>query len=118
MAKIKTAIIIGEALNWAVSTISNIDWDAEAHVVYVTSIEGDRYSPSTDQQQGGDIIDREYIETVTTNRGNEELWEGIFPGRGEDSGIGRGPTRLIAAMRAYVAFKLGDEVEVPEGLAQ
>ena len=27
-----------------------------------------------------------------------------------------GPTPLIAAMRCYVASKLGDEVEVPEEL--
>jgi hypothetical protein len=29
----------------------------------------------------------------------------------------RGPTPLIAAMRCYVASKLGDEVDVPEELA-
>lgn len=29
-----------------------------------------------------------------------------------------GPTPLTAAMRCYVASKLGDEVEVPEGLTQ
>lgn len=28
----------------------------------------------------------------------------------------RGPTPLIAAMRCYVASKLGDEIEIPEGL--
>ena len=28
----------------------------------------------------------------------------------------RGPTKLIAAMRCYVASKLGDEVDVPEEL--
>ena len=30
---------------------------------------------------------------------------------------GRGPTPLIAAMRCYVASKLGDEVEVPDELS-
>jgi hypothetical protein len=29
-----------------------------------------------------------------------------------------GPTPLIAAMRCYVTSKLGDEVEVPDELAQ
>ena len=29
---------------------------------------------------------------------------------------GAGPTPLIAAMRCYVAYKLGDEIEVPEEL--
>jgi len=31
---------------------------------------------------------------------------------------GKGPTPLIAAMRCYVASKLGDEVEIPQELAQ
>jgi hypothetical protein len=30
---------------------------------------------------------------------------------------GYGPTPLIAAMRCYVASKLGDEVELPEELS-
>ena len=35
---------------------------------------------------------------------------------GEGSGFGTGPTILIAALRCYVASKLGDEVEVPDEL--
>jgi hypothetical protein len=31
---------------------------------------------------------------------------------------GYGPTPLIAAMRCYVASKLGDDIEIPEGLKQ
>lgn len=31
-------------------------------------------------------------------------------------GIQKGPTPLIAAMRCYVASRLGDEVEIPEEL--
>ncbi len=30
--------------------------------------------------------------------------------------INHGPTPLIAAMRCYVASKLGDEIEIPEEL--
>jgi hypothetical protein len=41
-----------------------------------------------------------------------------FNGEGIDvAHIGFGPTPLIAAMRCYVASKLGDEVEVPNELA-
>ena len=62
-------------------------------------------SPSTDWSQGGPIIEREGI--------------GIFPlgnGRGWAAGLRSGPTPLIAAMRCYVASKLGDEVDVPTEL--
>lgn len=31
---------------------------------------------------------------------------------------GNGPTPLISAMRCYVAFKLGDEVDVPDELCR
>ena len=68
---------------------------------------------STNWAQGGPIIEREYIELTTTNRSNAEIWEAIFPGRGEDSVMQYGPTPLVAAMRCYVASKMGDEVEIP-----
>jgi hypothetical protein len=35
-----------------------------------------------------------------------------------DANVQYGPTPLIAAMRCYVASKLGDEVEVPDELLQ
>jgi hypothetical protein len=33
-------------------------------------------------------------------------------------GIEHGPTPLIAAMRCYIASKMGDEVKVPDELLQ
>ena len=38
---------------------------------------------------------------------------GVYARADEDES---GPTPLIAAMRSYVACKLGDEVEIPEEL--
>ena len=73
-------------------------------------------SYSTDWTQGGPIIEREFIELTTTNRSNNELWEALGRGFGEDCPTGYGPTPLIAAMRCYVASKLGDEVEIPQQL--
>ena len=63
-------------------------------------------SPSTNWAQGGPIIEREGIE---------------FRASGTQASIvdGRtyyGPTHLIAAMRCYVASKLGDDVDVPKEL--
>ena len=64
---------------------------------------------STDWAQGGPIIEREKI--ILDIWGDEWLATRI-----EDPAISEaiGPTPLIAAMRCYVASKLGDEVEVPD----
>ena len=107
----KTSDLIGDALDWAVD--------------FALHGECGGYSPneySTDWAQGGPIIEREKISLVRYGDSFSTTWE-AFPycdknyidsGPGED-GIG-GPTPLIAAMRCYVASKLGDEVKIPEKL--
>lgn len=66
------------------------------------------YSPSADWAQGGPIIDQERISVKQPADGGAHAY---FDGR---NATVAGPTPLIAAMRAYVASKLGDEVgEVP-----
>lgn len=74
-----------------------------------------KWSP-TILKQGDDIIDREKIETrwcVTDSEGNG-YWmaQNILT----DTYGYSGTTRREAAMRCYVASKLGDEVELPEEL--
>jgi hypothetical protein len=66
------------------------------------------YTPSTDWAQGGPIIEREGIDL---SRAGSGWWALSAP-----SIIQSGPTPLVAAMRCYVASKLGDEVDVPEEL--
>ena len=69
-------------------------------------------SPSTNWAQGGPIIERERFNIVPTSVG----WE-AYPDYGmSDELYETGPTPLIAAMRCYVASKLGDTVDIPEGL--
>ena len=75
------------------------------------------YGYSTDWGQGGPIIEREKIcPWFTTSDG---FWKAA-PLAYMDGDISImdsvGPTPLIAAMRAYVASKLGDEIEIPEEL--
>ena len=97
----KTAELTGAALDWAVAKCEGHDMD------YFQVV--DAYMPSTDWAQGGAIIERERIE---------------LRGDGDDGWIAcdnlnleqTGTTPLEAAMRCYVASKLGDEVEVPEEL--
>jgi hypothetical protein len=66
-------------------------------------------SPSTNWAHGGPIIERERIDVLYEH---DLRWIAV-PQKGIES---YGPTPLIAAMRCYVASKLGDEVEIPEGL--
>jgi hypothetical protein len=123
MIKIKPQDLTGAALDWAVAK-------CEGDVSFGLTCEGTKrtallcientwrkFSASQNWAQGGPIIEREFIELTTTNRSNEELWEAMFPGRGEDAVVQYGPTPLIAAMRCYVASKMGDEVDVPEEIA-
>lgn len=73
--------------------------------------DGKRYAPSTDWAQGGPLIEREMIEISNEREWRESgefgrVWEANHAGYGYMDG----DTPLIAAMRAYVASKCGDEV--------
>ena len=67
-------------------------------------------SPSEDWRAGGPIIERERITVQASRAGDWRAWVG--DGDSIPAPQGRGDTPLIAAMRAYVAHKLGDEVEL------
>jgi len=93
-----------------------------------TSLEKYWFFPSTDWAQAGPIIEREVISIFDLPSGIDvaqhptftkgDLWEAEICPTGEDSIRYCGPTPLVAAMRCYVASKLGDEIETPEGLIE
>lgn len=64
-------------------------------------------SYSTDWQLGGSIIEREGLPCYIVYSADGRIWK---------SGRQYGATLLIAALRCHVVGKLGEEVEVPEGL--
>ena len=111
----KTSELQGAALDWAVAKCER--WVAgtndEDLVSFVLESSPDEmhFWPSTDWAQGGPIIEREGI---TVRRYTDALWDASM---GRLDYVADGPTPLIAAMRCYVASKLGEEVEVPHGLA-
>lgn len=113
--KIKTSELTGAALDWAVAVCQNIECDDENRPIWFgdgeTRID---YTPTTNWAQGGPIIEREGL-GVVPSADDASVWvASIFE---PDWKFNRtGPTPLIAAMRCYVASKLGDEVEIPEGL--
>ena len=111
----------------AEATERQLDW-------LVARIEGDELPKSggkgldysSDWEAGGPIIERECIAVLppmTRRIGAErhafpvDYWRAMLQrDENESATHGRGPTPLIAAMRCYVASRLGDTAEVPEEL--
>jgi Protein of unknown function (DUF2591) len=102
----KTAELTGAALDWAVAKCEKPD-------VTASIVLGSR--PSTDWAQGGPIIEREEICLMHIIHGFKGPIVYARIGGAESM---EGPTPLIAAMRCYVASKLGDEIEIPKELTE
>jgi hypothetical protein len=112
--KIKTANLTGPALDWAVAKCEG--WDKylenDLPVRYADADGQDiAWGPSTDWPQGGPIIEREGVRLHHSHNG--AWWAG--PESDPHRPVS-GPTPLIAAMRCFVASKLGEEVDVPDVL--
>jgi hypothetical protein len=111
----KTAELTGAALDWAIAKCEFSgceDWNGTlAGIDAVSDMEGKAFSPSTDWAQGGTIIEREGMQLW---RGGE--WCASLDQSFNPPDFQTGTTPLIAAMRCYVASKLGDDVELPEEL--
>jgi hypothetical protein len=100
--KIKTSELSGVQLDLMVAKCEGVD----KQDYYETHNEP--YMPSVDWAQGGPIIEREKIQLWVGQQWNASMESNsINPSEFES-----GQTPLIAAMRCYVASKLGDEVEV------
>lgn len=131
--KTKTSELTGAALDWAVAKARGYSevrvfsrtrptdkgW-VEVRFNPERQAPTARFDPSADWAQGGPIIEREFI-NVGTQRNEpgfrpspDRMWHAWMDTRVY---VGYGPTALVAAMRCFVASKLGDEVEVPVGLA-
>lgn len=117
----------GPALDWAVAKCEGIESFAfvERDVgqkrplsrwcgVNVGPSGHERFCPSSDWSLAGPIIEREKIDTLAHLIHGQ--WVAVYVVPGEEPWEFRGPTLLIAAMRCYIASRLGDTVEIPEGL--
>lgn len=124
MTKIKVADATGPVLDWMVTKAlgiteigqpDGVSFEEEWSVMHGS---GD-FSFCTDWSQGGPIIEREGITVTNTTwmgAGGAYAWSGYLPVSESKECEEHGPTPLIAAMRCFVASKLGEEVEVPEEL--
>ena len=111
--KIKTSELTDAALDWAVAACESNKPYVVGAEVYAPNIYGDYelFNPSAEWAQGGPIIEREAIAVSMGEDG--DAWCAWFPLRqGIEDSIGATP--LEAAMRCYVASKLGEEVDIPK----
>ena len=107
----KTAELTGYLLDWAVGKCEGLsiesdwwDWD---RLCFVDKFNVD-FEPTDNWMQCGTIIEREKI---ALHFNGDSPWVGECGWARRD-----GATPLEAAMRSYVAVKLGDDVEIPEEL--
>jgi hypothetical protein len=115
---VKTSELIDSSLDWAVAKCKNFLLPEMTFSLYVWFGKyGPRYS--TDWTQGGPIIDQESI-TLMFDEDDQtySAYVSQFRQRGMSNRTRwrNGKTPLIAAMRCFVASKLGDEVEIPDEL--
>lgn len=129
---VKTNELSGIALDWAVAKCEGVKTEViNPHAIdrmflgcydntdFAGNYDLIVYNPSTDWAQGGAIIDKYSIEVV---RGldaylafaNTYWYPNGTEHRNMFSSIGA--SYLEAAMRCYVASKLGEEVDIPEEL--
>jgi hypothetical protein len=112
----KTSELTGPALDWAVAKCEGRREPELINNFHVAWYTWGNVHYSTNWAHGGPIIERQRI-YVKPNSSNKE-WRSYVLIDGEGIAWAHfGPTPLIAAMRCYVASKLGDEVDVPEELA-
>ena len=114
----KTYELTGAALDWAVAECEELTEHSMGlwKLPILEACTSSQYSPSTNWAQGGPIIERERIDLIPLYDDNEfdvDTWAACAT---DDDIVIYGTTPLIAAMRCYVASKLGSTVEVPAEL--
>lgn len=115
VVKVKTTALTGDALSWAVAKALDLNEEdyVEIDNLYGAVWRGPDYA--YDWAHGGPIIEREEISISREFSAGGIEWAAWTPApiRDDAEAFGYGPTPLIAAMRCFVASKLGDEIEVP-----
>lgn len=126
--KIKTSELTGAPLSWAVAKCEGHEQIRFRGCLVDPKTVSDggalptKWRPQTNWAQGGPIVERELgnlYRRANATAAEPEVWTGIAYKRTPDytAAIHQdGPTPLIAAMRCYVASKLGAEVEIPDEL--
>lgn len=115
--KIKTSELIGAQLDWAVGVAIGLELKVpdgfnKPYWHMGGELYCSKFQPSTDWMHGGPLIEKFGIMLV-----NPESDGGDWEASPQDNPEWQdGETPLIAACRAIVMDKLGEEIEVPEEL--
>jgi hypothetical protein len=124
----KTSELTGPALDWAVAKCEGPNSVAACYYVddlpvYLDEAPIPEWKPSIDWSQGGPIIERERIDVTWHIDHWTAMWWADNSGMAKDQAQRfkhnrqhSGPTPLVAAMRCFVASRLGDEVDIPDEL--
>ncbi|NWF45390.1 DUF2591 domain-containing protein [Hydrogenophaga sp. D2P1] len=123
--KHKTSELSGSLLDAAVAKAECIEvaqcrggYLAYAESARIHAYSAKQYSPSTDWAQGGPLIEREEISLICPLFDSRLKWiAGVNASVSSREALEmdhqqEGETALIAAMRCFVASKLGDEVDL------
>jgi len=143
--KIKTSELTGAALDWAVAACEETTARGREDIRWLPCLVS-HAKYSTDWSQSGPIIERKGISVIRLDDEDIPDAEGFWTGKkvsrwgavirdrhgleenhgsqGDYWGMSYhvdenavcGPTPLIAAMRCFVASKLGEEVDIPDEL--
>lgn len=127
--KYKVSELQDAQLDAAVAKAEGKQWESQIYGPdrddWCVSVEGARFAPSQEWDQGGPIIDLARITVLQMGGGilqGGSIYFAFIPQSGTTiehgvqlEGLGlvqKGKAYLIAAMRAYVASKFGEEVEL------
>ena len=133
---VKTSELTGAALNWLVAKCEGFKYVHASPAwknkhgacgsaqVMVSNKKDECYdfAPSTNWAQGGPIIEREGINLEVHEGGHTRAsfskMRMAFDGQSKRYHHQHGPTPLIAAMRCFVASKMGETIDIPDELCE
>jgi hypothetical protein len=116
----RTSELQGAALDWAVAKCESLCLEEDMFglkPIIAAPVFVKNYKPSTDWSQGGPIIEREKIAVAyepSLIYDDSCRWKALSAVSDREHEYGHTP--LIAAMRCYVASKLGEDIDIPEEL--
>lgn len=131
MNLVKVQELIGPILDWAVAKCEYDELAAAIIQFPANSKYYPKITPSTDWSQGGPIIEREGILLRAIRKEGHSLnnqWLAMYDNGNTGTFVhwvnksaiasvySSGPTPLVAAIRCYVASKMGYEIQTPKEL--
>lgn len=116
MNKVSVNSLLGKHLDYAVGTLLSITYLSELRG------KGIEFAPSSDWELAGDILGRSNLRwrvqpVLNARDAVSGQWHVVFSNQSCGDGPGMpGPTLAVATMRAFVAFYVGNKINIPSEL--